>query len=296
MLRSMTGFGCAEGREKRFTVRVEVRSLNNRHLKVVSRLPEAFQAREADIERRVRERLSRGTVYVTIALESPSGDPGYQVDQQAVAYYARIVGELARSLANTRPLSPLDLLNLPGCLRRREDDPEVQAAAWRAAEGALEEALDRLAAMRAEEGGRLWQDMVGHTRDILARLDALEARVPQVVRDYAARLRGRVDRLLEGRGVALSEPDLNRDLALFAERSDISEEISRLRSHLVHFQNIPSESPDEPCGRKIEFLVQEMLREANTMASKANDAEIVHEAVEIKLAIDRIREQCLNVE
>ena len=296
MIRSMTGFGRGEATAESLAVRVEVRSVNNRHLKIVQRLADLFQTKEAVVEKVVRESLSRGTVYVTIEVDALGDDPGYSVDPSAVRHYRRALEALKGEFGDERPLDVLQLLSLPGCLSRTMDDPEAQEATWAAAETALRGALKELSAMRIDEGARLWDDMVTHTRAMAALVDDIDARKPEVLAGYTQRLKSRVAKLTEGMGINVSEQDLARELAIFAERSDVSEEISRLRSHIEHFEDIPNEDADEPCGRKIEFLVQEMLREANTTAAKVNDADLVHLAVRMKLEIDKIREQTLNVE
>jgi uncharacterized protein (TIGR00255 family) len=165
---------------------------------------------------------------------------------------------------------------------------------WPVVEPALREALKKLEAMRRREGLRMAEELSGYCRSIRARLDAIEQRAPCVVEDYAARLHDRVSALLARVNVQLDPDELIKELSIFAERSDISEELVRHRSHLDQFEATLDEPTSE--GRKLEFLSQEMVRETNTIGSKANDVQIAREVVEIKGTIDRIRELVQNVE
>ena len=291
----MTGFGRAEAGDERTTVRVEVRSLNNRHLRIVPRVPEQLQGLEPLIEQLVAETLHRGTVYVAVDVVQAAGMMEYEIDADTLRAYVRQLGALSHELSMVGGEVRLEsLLGLPGCVRRSKDAALAPEARLQVASQALRKALAAVVEMRDKEGQTIWQDFLKGKRRIDDILGQVEQRQPAVLQGYRDRLAARVQQLVGD--MKISEADLHRELAIFAERSDISEEISRLHSHLAQLDQIPSEDGKEPAGRKLEFIVQEMLREANTMAAKANDAQVVQLAVLIKVEIDKMREQALNVE
>jgi uncharacterized protein (TIGR00255 family) len=284
----MTGFGLGMSRTARFAVRAEVRSVNNRNLRVTLRLPERIQGMEPELEKRIHNGVSRGAVSVAISLDDVSGDPGYVVDSAAIRFYR---DALRKIKVEKVPLSAL--IALPGVIRKKsaEEVPEELAAAVR---DAVKGATQQFMAARETEGAFIWKDMTARCRAVSALVERIEARIPSVIEEYRRRLSERLAKLLNGVGSSLTEEDLRKEVALFADRSDISEEITRLRSHLALMAGPGAR--DEPYGRKLEFITQEMFREANTMASKATDAEMVQEMLEIKSEIEKLREQALNVE
>ncbi len=294
MLRSMTGFGRAEAGDERTTVRVEIRSLNNRHLRIVPRVPEQLQGLEPLLEQVVGETLHRGTVYVTIDIQQAVGIVEYEIDADALHSYLRQISAVSHNLHLVGDVRVDSLLQLPGCVRRSKDAALAPEARLQLASEAVRKALAAVIEMREKEGQTIWQDLLKSKARIQELLDQVEARQPSILQGYRERLAARVQQLAGD--VKISDADLGRELAIFAERSDISEEQSRLRSHLAQLEEVPSQDGKEPAGRKLEFIIQEMLREANTMAAKANDAALVQLAVLIKVEIDKMREQALNVE
>jgi uncharacterized protein (TIGR00255 family) len=186
------------------------------------------------------------------------------------------------------------LLALPGSLEKIGADGQVAQGLWPRVAGAVSAALDRLVAMREKEGERLCAE-IRKSHDLIRQLLVqVEQRAPKMVADHQERLRERVNSLLRGTDVTVSNADLCREVALFAERSDITEEITRLRSHLQQLDETLRAS--EAVGRKLEFITQEMFREANTMASKASDPEMLRWIVSLKQEVDKIREQVMNIE
>jgi len=288
MVRSMTGFGLGMSRTDRFAVRVEVRSVNNRNLRVTLRLPERLQGMEPELEKMFHNAVSRGAVSAAVSLDDVSGDPGYVLDTAAIQFYRKALRKIK---AEKVPLSAL--IALPGVIRKKsaEEVPEELAAAVR---DAVKAAVQQFIAARETEGAFIWKDMTARCRTVSALVERIEARIPSVIEDYRRRLSDRLAKLLSGVGSSMSVEDLRKEVALFADRSDVSEEITRLRSHLALMAGPGGR--DEPYGRKLEFITQEMFREANTMASKATDAEMVQEMLDIKSEIERLREQALNVE
>jgi uncharacterized protein (TIGR00255 family) len=288
MIRSMTGFGLGSSETGRFAVRAEVRSVNNRNLRVTLRLPERLQALEPEFEKMLREAMSRGTVTAAITLDDVSGDPGYVLDTAAIEFYRDALKKIEKGKV---PLAVL--IALPGAVRKKpaEEIPDELATGARQA---MQSAVKQLVAAREGEGAFIWKDMTARCRAIGALVERVEARIPRMIEEYRRRLSDRLAKLLDGIGTAITPEDVRKEVALFADRSDVSEEITRLRRHLALMAR--ADAQDEPSGRKLEFVMQEMFREANTMGSKATDAEMVQDMLDIKSEIEKLREQALNVE
>jgi uncharacterized protein (TIGR00255 family) len=290
----MTGHGEAHCVQDGVAVTVEVRSVNNRFLKVSLRTGEGQNALEPEIENLVRKHVRRGSVQVKVWVDREAGADDFRINQVALESYRRQLDGLANRLGFAEPLRLETLLALPGVVAEAAREHEDAEAVWPLIARTMVAALENLTRMRAEEGAAMAADLLGNSEVMGASLAAIEQRVPLVVTAYRDRLTDRINRLLQEFGVSIQPSDVVREVGLFADRSDISEEIVRLRSHLEQFAaTIRSE---ESNGRKLEFVVQEMLREANTIGSKANDAEIARHVVEIKTAIERIREMVQNVE
>jgi uncharacterized protein (TIGR00255 family) len=292
VLLSMTGFGEARLQDERWSVGVEVRTVNNRHLKLSAKISEPYGALEPELERLVRETIRRGTVQLVLRVERPRRAEDYRLNLVALASYRDQLRELQGPGAETAAIAAL--LSLPGVVEERRpslDDPRDD---WPALSAVVSEALGRLQAARAEEGRAMADELRGLGRAVGDQLTRIAARGPEVVASYQRRLAERVQALVQGHGLAIEPKDLIREVAIFAERADISEEIVRLRAHLAQYQEVIDDP--ESSGRKLEFVVQEMGRETNTIGSKANDVEISRSVVEIKGLLERIRELIQNVE
>lgn len=294
MFRSMTGFGrgrvCTDG----YDVRADVRSVNNRSLRIVFRLPETLQGLEAEFEKQVRSVVARGTVSVAMDLDEIGRETGYVVDTAMIRSYCEALVRLRDELGLEGEPSLDVLAALPGAIRKQSAMAQIPEELSGAVREALDAALAELVRTRAQEGAAILKDIL-YRRDMIAALvKAVEERLPRMLDEYSKRLSVRLGALLERAGASLTEEDVRREVVIFAERSDITEEITRLRSHLDLMDDVASS--EEPCGRKVDFICQEMFREANTIASKANDADIVRQALEIKSEVEKIREQALNVE
>jgi uncharacterized protein (TIGR00255 family) len=290
----MTGFGEARGQSNGVAVTVEVRTINSRHLKLSYRTSEGYQALEPEVEAVTREIVRRGTVQINLRVERPASGEDFRINTAVVENYRR---QLAAYTGRSEWNDPDDLrmlLALPGSVDERRSADLDAREDWPAIEPVLREALRALSKMRAEEGVALAADLAHNGRLILESLDAITKRAPDVVQSYQSRLTQRVEQALSELNVTVEPADLLREVALFADRSDISEEIVRLRSHLQQYE--AALMLPESSGRKLEFIAQEMGREINTIGSKANDAEISKLVVEIKTALERIREQIQNVE
>ena len=288
MLRSMTGYGAAERENDQVRIAVEVRTINNKFFKVTQRLPEGLGAAEVAIERLLRDTISRGTVNVGVTVEPRGPAARVPINTDVLAAYKRDLAQVTDSLSDDA------LLALPGVLGSEEVLLTGIENLQREIEAAVAEALDNLNRMRDAEGEATARDMAAALAEIEQRIAAVRQRAPAVVDDYRARLQQRVQAMLEGAEITVDDQSLIREVAFFAERSDVNEELTRLASHADQFRELLADSG--PAGRKLEFLTQEMYREVNTIGSKANDPEISREVVEIKVAVDRLREHTRNIE
>ncbi len=292
MLRSMTGFGSAAGQVEGVSYVVEIRSVNNRYLKLSCKLPDFLAAAESDIEALVRHRVQRGTLTVSVQMKLPEDRAAGRINTTVLKSYI----DQLRTLDVGNPMCRVDLATLvalPGVC----EPPSFEGLVDSTREGLLAlvaQAVEALAAMRRKEGDNTKADLLGNCDEIEKHLAAIAEVSPQVVVDYHERLATRVAELTRAGKVKIDEDLRAREVALFADRCDIAEEMTRLRAHVGQFRQT-GDSP-EPAGRKLDFIAQEMLREANTIASKANNAEIGRHVVDIKTAIDRIKEQVQNVE
>ncbi len=293
MIRSMTGFGDAQVEENGHAYHLELRSVNARYFKASVRVPEDFNYLETELERALRKRLTRGSVTLRLSVRDLSEEAAHEINIAAVRQYiAQLQAAMTGEPGLTFDLATLAML--PGVCQPPELTDQQREHSGEVIAKLSETALSKLTEMRATEGRALAAELETHSRRVRAHLEAVEQRAPRVVEEYRDRLAVRVQELIGNSGVRLSEQDLLKEISIYAERSDISEEISRLRSHLDQF-DVCIAGP-EPAGRKMEFIAQEMLREANTMGAKAGDTEIARHIVEIKSGIDRIKEQVLNVE
>lgn len=294
MLLSMTGFGEARYQQDGISISVEIRTLNNRYLKLSVRSSEAYSSLEPQVEQVIRRNLHRGTVHVQLRVDREPTREDYRINTVALECFANQLKEFQQRLGVGGELTIGSLVALPGVVSEGRAVGPSTAEDWSLIRPVLDQALARLQAMRAEEGRSMRDDLIAQCSAIQGELDAVAERAPEVVTAYRDRLRDRVANLLKDMDVEVDVKDLIREVSIFAERGDIAEEIVRLRSHLEQF----TAALDEPksLGRKLEFLSQEMFREANTIGSKASDVQIARHVVEIKGAIERIRELVQNIE
>lgn len=296
MIRSMTGFGEASAQVDGVQYAVEIRSLNGKYFKSTIRLPDDLQSLEPALENAARKRLTRGTVTIIVSCADSSESAALQVNVSALEKYIEQVRQAPGVARGDATIDAANLLSMPGVLLPPREDESRLGRALEAIQGILEEACTKLIAMREREGAALHKELRTYAREITDRLEEVAKRAPNVVQEYHDRLRQRVATMLEEAQVTAEPGDLVREVAIFADRSDIAEEISRLRGHLDQFHDLIDDDADRPIGRTLDFLAQEMLREANTIASKSSDSEISRQIVEIKSGIDRIKEQVQNVE
>ena len=292
-MNSMTGFGSASQRDRRFDVDVEVRSVNHRFLVLKQSLPEEFSRQESELERVVRDRLGRGSVTVSVSVKATADEGPALPDVKLLKETAKRLREVQKTLGLKGELALQDLLAIPSLWSNGRGQLPAEEL-WPKLKKLVEKALDGLEATRTREGASI-------AKDFQARLDAVDAcvakvaaRTPVVVEAYQKKLDARVQALLAQKGLETAKPDIAKEVAVYADRCDISEECQRLAAHTAEFRKIIAGKGQ--VGRRLDFLTQEMGREANTIASKGNDAEISAAAVEIKAELEKIKEQVENVE
>lgn len=293
MIISMTGFGDATAERDGTHYSVEVRSLNNRFFKSVIKLPDAVSGLEPEIETLLREKLGRGSITFILKMRVDSAEAAYHINAPALQAYLDQI-RLIKGLNEMVRIDLAGLMALPGVCQEPRDETDEIARHGDVIRKLTANAIEKLNAMRAREGQALFNDLMKHRDVIASELAAIKQRAPSVIEEYHKRLTSRVNELVSKAELKVGEADLIKEIAVFAERADISEEIHRLTHHLEAFEQACRGG--EHAGRKLDFISQEMLREANTIASKANDAHIGRRVVEIKGAIDRLKEQVQNVE
>jgi uncharacterized protein (TIGR00255 family) len=301
----MTGYGEAQGEVNSVSYLVEIKTLNHRYFKKIVKLPELVAFLEEDIEKLLRKNLSRGTVNYVLRLKNTSVNALFDIDETALQAVVKKLNRAGSSAGVKGTIDISNLLSLPGIIQPALPDKagiiqpalpdkEVAKKIKKLVCQISQQAIDKVEKMRAVEGKVLHDDLKKQCVAIQKDLRKIQARCDVVLKQYAKKLKQRVDALLAQAKLKLDEETLAREVAVFADRSDISEEIARLDSHLQQF--VQCCQANEQAGRRLDFIGQEMLREANTIASKASDTEIIRCVVDIKCWIDRIKEQVQNVE
>ena len=296
MLLSMTGYGEARCQSDQLSLSVELRALNNRYLKVSLRAPDPYHLLEAEFEKVIRKTVKRGTIQVHLRCERQAAVDDFRINPVALASYVQQIRDISKQLGLADQGQSLlgQVLTLPGVVPEGGSRTHQLHDDWLIIEKVLQDGLDRLQSMRKDEGNAMAQELLSHRDTIAKHLDVIRKLIPQVVTSFRDRLHERVRAILNELDVKIDRNDLIREVSIFAERSDIAEEVVRLATHLTHFQDIMKE--EESPGRKLEFLTQEMFRETNTIGSKASDVAISKEVVEIKGTLEKVRELIQNVE
>ncbi len=295
MIQSMTGFGRGAFQVEGQNFEIEVRSVNHRHLDVRVRLPRPLADQETTAKSQVKASVGRGKVDVSVTqVEAQASSGEIEVDVDAAAQYVNAARELGEAHGLESKLDVTSLLSMPGVVRFVEPQlPESDLVAG-LTQG-LADALSGLVSMRTTEGEKLVAEFEGRLANVTALVDSFEERSGLVVEAARERLRSRTDQIRQDTGL-LDEARLHQEIVIAADRLDIVEELVRLRSHVSQFRKITSEAGEaQPVGRQLDFLLQEMVREANTVGSKANDASLAHQVVELKTELERLREQVQNV-
>jgi uncharacterized protein (TIGR00255 family) len=292
----MTGYGEASFEGDGSSVAIELRAVNNRYLKVSLRAAEPYNLLEPEFEKVIRKVVRRGTVQVHLRCQRRFAPQDFQINAVALRGYLAQLRTIAEELGLPDRGQALlsQMLVLPGVVPEPASAGFSLEAEWPVVERVLVQALAKLQAMRDEEGRAMARELLSLRDQIGAELKQVRDRAPQVSVAFRDRLLERVRGLLAELDVQIDRTDLIKEVSVFAERSDIAEEVVRLASHLEQFQDVVNEP--ESAGRKLEFLTQEMFREANTIGSKASDVDISRHVVEIKAALERVRELVQNVE
>jgi len=290
----MTGFGRGEFLDSEHRFVVEIKAVNHRYNEIVIRMPKNLGALEDKIRKTVAGTLVRGRIDVFVAVDE-YGEKGREVrvdKELAMAYHKALhgLGELVGAPVED---NVHQLARFPDVLRVEEASPDVEAL-WPKLQAALAEAVGNLMAMRLAEGASIEADLLARLEAIAGRVRFVEERAPQTVNEYREKLLARMRDLLAAAGAQPDDARLLQEAALYADRTNIAEELVRLGSHLQQFRN--TLQSDEAVGRKLDFLVQEINRETNTIASKANDFAVASVVVEIKSEIEKVREQIQNIE
>jgi len=292
MLKSMTGFGAGRARVGDEEFSVELRSLNHKFCEVKVRLPRELSTLEPIVVKQVKDRLARGAVDIFVKRQTATASGTVPVIDVALAKeYARAFRELAQALGAPAEITWAQVATQPGVMKLEEKGIDVESAT-QAVHEALGQALKALEQMRQTEGESIYADLDARMKLIEGWSREVTALAPRAVEEYRQRLAERVAEL--ARGVAVDPQRLAQEVAMFAERTDIAEESTRLASHLEQFRALMASS--EPAGRRMDFLVQELHREVNTTGSKSQHAEISARVVSMKAEVERIREQVQNVE
>ena len=299
MLKSMTGFGRGQYEDENFSITVEMKTVNHRYNEVAIRLPRFLNPLEDKIRKTILKTVNRGRIDVFINADYTSSENcTLKVDKNLAAAYHRALQEVgsAIGLEELTLNSAQEVMYLSRCqdvINVKEGFFDVETV-WHKVEQAVNEALKNLVAMRETEGGNIYGDFIYRADLIAEKLTQIEVRSPMVVEEYQAKLTERLNNLLADHNITVEPERLLQEVAIFADRASITEEIVRLKSHIKQFKNIINS--DQPVGRKLDFLIQEFNREANTIASKANDYTLAQIVVEIKAEIEKIREQIQNIE
>jgi uncharacterized protein (TIGR00255 family) len=294
MISSMTGFGTAAAEADGISYTVEIKTVNNRYFKTHLRLPDIAVFLEGDIEKLLRDRIRRGTVSCALHLKNVSGQALFELDKNTLTDYIAKLRDIAEANNIKNRIDLAALLSLPGVIQPFSPDEAQSNRMKEIVLDLVNQAIEQLKRMRQAEGAALARDMAANCLVIREKLQSTSERSGIVVREYHDKLKKRVDELLAGAQLKIDEELLARETAIFADRCDIAEELARLNSHLDLFTEHCQQNQD--AGRRLDFISQEMLREANTIASKASDTDTTRYVVNIKCQIDRIKEQVQNIE
>ena len=289
----MTGFGSASAQNDQFSTSVEIKTVNNRFLKVSMRIPDVLMALESEIEKTIRGSISRGTVTGHIRFAPIGQAVRYRLVPEVVASYLKQIEQMQAASINVPNWSDA-LMTLPGVVSDELSETVDPFEQWPFVKEAMQRALDSLGEFRQREGDAMHNELSGNCGIVSTHLAKIAERAPLVVSSYRDKIKDRVNELLGNSGVKVEEESLIREVSIFADRCDINEEITRLKCHVDEFLKVMDAKTTQ--GKKLDFLSQEMFREVNTIGSKANDVEIAHHVVDMKAAVEQMREILQNVE
>ncbi len=292
MIRSMTGFGRASAQAQGYLISVELRSVNHRYFDFSCRLPRQYGFAEEKLKAYINSRVGRGKIDCALSIEAlDTQDCEVCVNHTLAAAYAAALSRIADEYSLPNDATASKLARFPDVLVVKKADANEELL-WSLIRPVAQEAVDKFIAMREREGERMRSDVLQKAQSVLESVEFIEERSPQTVKEYNDKLKERVSELIGD--ASLDEGRIIQEVAIFADKVAVAEETVRLRSHISQLRDFLES--DEPVGRKLDFLVQEMNREANTIGSKASDVEIARRVVDIKADIEKIREQIQNIE
>ena len=297
MIRSMTGFGRGEYSDEISKVTVEIRSVNHRYLDIFVKMPRRYSFAEETIKSAIKDRLHRGKVEVSVSVDNiGKSDSDVRLDKELAARYYSVLSDLRDSFdfGEESRVSLSLLSKMPDVIVTTPAAEDEEAMAKRLL-GATSKALDDFCSMREAEGEKLAADLSARADTIQEIRDRIEKRAPEIEKEYAARFKARVEEILGG-VYEVPEERIALEAAIFADKANITEELVRLGSHISQLRRFLQSDGSEAVGKKIDFLIQEMNREANTIGSKSNDREITSNMLDLKAEIEKVREQVQNIE
>ena len=297
MIRSMTGFGRGEYSDEISKVTVEIRSVNHRYLDIYVKMPRRYSFAEETIKSAIKERVHRGKVEVSVSVDNiGKSDSDVRLDKELASRYYNVLSELRDSFdfGEESRVSLSLLSKMPDVIVTTPAAEDEEAMAKRLL-GATEKALDDFCSMREAEGEKLAADLSARADTIQKIKDHIEKRAPEIEKEYAAKFKARVEEILGG-VYEVPEERIALEAAIFADKANITEELVRLGSHISQLRGFLNSDGRNAIGKKIDFLIQEMNREANTIGSKSNDREITSNMLELKAEIEKVREQVQNIE
>ena len=295
MIKSMTGYGRGEFISESGHLYAEVKSVNSKTCNVLVRLPDVLSSFESQVVTYVKTRIKRGQINISIELnrDELTSSKKVIIDRELVKDYFNQLESLRDELSLTDPINLINLTNLPGVISLEEAKEDIEQI-WDTTYQALITAINQCVQTRETEGSAIALDVVEHLESIAQLIERISVRSPMIVEEYRQRLQKKLNDLLLNL-ITIEESRLATEVAIMADRCDVSEELARLRSHVSQMQNILRES-EEPVGRQLDFILQEINREANTIASKANDLQISSDCIQLKYEIEKVREQVQNIE
>ena len=292
MINSMTGFGRFEGMINGRSITLEIKSVNHRYLEFSCRLTRGYSFLEEKLKSYISSKISRGKVDMFVSISEPEDTPAeVQINHNLVSGYINALRELSETYNLHNNVTTVDVARYPDVLtvNKASEDEEV---VWNDVKEALDSAMEGFTALRAAEGERLKADVLSRAETIMDIVGDIEKRSPETVKEYQSRLKEKIEELLQSKDY--DEQRVITEVAIFADKIAVDEETVRLRSHFEQLNTYLND--DKPVGRSIDFLIQEMNREANTIGSKVKDAELAQMVVKIKNEIEKIREQIQNIE
>lgn len=293
MIKSMTGFGRGEAKDAERQFTVEVKSVNHRYNDMVVRMPKRLNYLEEKLKNLIKRDIKRGRVEVYVSLENvEQSDVNITLNKSLVGQYVKALKSIGDDFDVVDDISVSLIARFPDVLKV-EPKEEDENAIWCCLKEATTEALEMLVKMRITEGKKLAEDIHKRCEYIVSIINRIENEAPKVVLEYKTKLQDRINEILD-EAIEVDENRLSMEVALYADKSSIAEEIVRLKSHVYQLEQALKD--EQPVGRKLDFLIQEMNRETNTIGSKANDLEITNYVVDIKSELEKIREQVQNIE